>query len=440
MGTSFRPYEPEQSHLFPASPRDWLPEGHLAFFISDTVESLELNAFYERYKGDGRRNQPFDPAMMLKVLLYGYSTGTFSSRRLAAKLEEDVAYRYLAGGCFPAHRTIAEFRQRHLAEFGSLFVQVVRLAREVGLVKLGTLVLDGTKVKANASKHKAMSYERMRKEEERLVKEIKAITTRAAQEDAAEDAEFGPDFRGDELPEELARRESRLAKIRAAKARLEQRQREEDRRSGRGPGDHDKPGRSGPKFKRRFGTPPDKKQDNFTDPDSRIMKTGQGYQQSYNAQAAIEDGTQLIVATGLTQSAADTRELKPLLERVQTNTGRLPKRSLADAGYLSEENLRHLEEVGVTGYVALGREKKDGPRRANPEYPATQRMRRRLRTRRGRAYYRRRKQGERPFGWIKSVLGFASFSLRGVTKAAAEWDLVCLALNLKRLNHMMVWQ
>ena len=440
MGTSFRRYQPEQSHLFPASPRDWLPEGHLAFFISDAIESLDLSAFYRRYDGDGRRNQPFEPAMMLKVLLYGYATGTFSSRKLATKLEEDVAYRYLGGGCFPAHRTIAEFRQRHLGEFRDLFVQVVRLAQEVGLVRLGTLVFDGTKIKANASKHKAMSYERLRKEERRLVREIKAITVRAAKEDAAEDVEFGPDFRGDELPEELARRESRLARIRAAKARLEQRQREEDRRAGREPGDQDKPGKSGPKFKRRFGTPPDNKQDNFTDPDSRIMKTDKGYQQSYNAQAAIEDGTQLVVASGLTQSAADSRELKPLLEQVRATTGGLPKRFLADAGYRSEENLRHLEAVGVTGYVAMGRERKDGPRRADPDHVATERMRRRLQTKRGRAHYRRRKQAERPFGWIKSILGFTSFSLRGANKAAAEWNLVCLALNLKRLNHMMAWQ
>jgi transposase len=439
MGTSFRQYQPDQSNLFPASPRDWLPDGHLAFFISDTVESLDLSTFYGRYEGDGRRNQPFDPVMMLKVLFYGYATGTFSSRKIATKLQEDVAYRYLAGGCFPAHRTIADFRQRHLAEFRDLFVQVVRLAREVGLVKLGTLVVDGTKIKANASKHKAMGYKRMLEEEKRLQKEIEAITARAAEEDAAEDVEFGPDFRGDELPEELARRESRLATIRAAKARLEERQREEDRRAGREPGDNDKPGKSGPPFKRPFGEPPEKKQENFTDPDSRIMKTGGGFQQCYNAQAAVEDGSQVILATTLTQNAADTGELKPVLEQVKANTGELPERSLADAGYRSEENFQYLEEVGVTGYVALGREKKSGATKPNPDHKATERMRRRLRTKKGRAIYQRRKQGERPFGWIKSVLGFRSFSLRGVKRVEAEWDLVCLALNLKRLNHMMAW-
>ena len=438
MGTRFRQYLPDQSNLFPATPRDWLPEDHLAFFISDCVESMDLGAFYCRYEGDGRRNQPFEPRMMLKVLLYGYATGTFSSRKIAAKLHEDVAYRYLSGGCFPAHRTIAEFRQRHLPEFRILFVQMVRLAQEVGLVKLGTLVVDGSKVKANASKHKAMSYGRMRSEERRLVKEIEAITTRAEQEDVAEDEEFGPEFRGDELPEELARRESRLAKIRAAKARLEQRQKEQDERDGRSPGDHNKR-RAGPKFKRRFGVPPDNKQDNFTDPDSRIMKDSNGYQQCYNAQAAVDEQSQLIVATGLTQDASDVRQLEPLVNAVQVNTGGLPKRVLADAGYRSEDNFVYLEQVGVTGYVALGKDNKEKPRQINPELKATRRMKARIKTKTGQARYRRRKLGEPPFGWIKAVLGFRSFTLRGVIKASAEWDLVCLALNLKRLNHMMAW-
>lgn len=438
MGTSFREYLPDQSSLFPANPRDWLPEGHLAFFISDSVESLDLAAFYNRYEGDGRRKQPFEPLMMLKVLLYGYATGTFSSRKISTKLHEDVAYRYLGGGCFPAHRTIAEFRQRHLSEFHDLFVQVVRLSQDVGLMKLGTLVLDGTKIKANASKHKAMSYGRMRSEEKRLKREIRAITARAEEEDALEDEEFGPDFVGDELPEELARRETRLAKIQAAKARLEQRQKEEDRSKGRSPGDHKKP-RKGPPFKRRFGVPPDEKQDNFTDPDSRIMKDKNGFQQCYNAQAAVEEKSQLIVATGLTQSAADVGQLEPLLESVQVNTGKRPQQALADAGYKSEDNFLYLEDTGVTGYVALGKENNRPGCEPKPEHKATRRMKAKLETKRGRARYRRRKLGEPPFGWIKAVLGFRAFSLRGVNKVTSEWDLVCLALNLKRLNHMMAW-
>jgi transposase len=219
MSTSFRPYHPDQSLLLPPSPREWLPEDHLAFFVSDTVDALDLSGFYERYEGDGRRNQPFDPRMMVKLLVYGYATGTFSSRKIAAKLQEDVAFRVLSAGNTPAHRTIAEFRQRHLSEFESLFIQVVQMAGELGLIKLGTIAVDGSKVKANASKRKAMSYGRMEREEKRLQREIRAILQRARKTDIREDVEFGPDFRGDELPEELSRRQSRLAQIQAAKRR-----------------------------------------------------------------------------------------------------------------------------------------------------------------------------------------------------------------------------
>src|SRR4029077_1612985 len=219
MATTFLPSAPDQSLLFPPSPRDWLPDGHLAFFIADTVAALNLQAFYAAYEGDGRRNQPFDPQMMVTVLLYAYATGTFSSRRIARKLEEDVAYRVLAAGNFPAHRTIADFRQEHLAAFGGLFAQVVQIAREAGVVQLGALAVDGSKVKANASKHKAMSYGRMRQGEARLRAQIAALTAQAEATDAAEDAALGPDVRGDELPAELQRREDRLATIAAAKAR-----------------------------------------------------------------------------------------------------------------------------------------------------------------------------------------------------------------------------
>src|ERR1700674_5679615 len=212
MPTTVRPCAPAQSFLFPPSPHDWLPGGQLAFFIADTVAALDLQAFYAPYEGDGRRNQPFDPQMMVTVLLYAYATGTFSSRRIARKLEEDVAYRVLAAGNFPAHRTIAEFRQEHLTAFEALFVQVVQVAREAGVVQLGTLAIDGSKVKANASKHKAMSYGRMRDEERRLREQIAALTAQAEARDAAEDAAHGPDVRGDELPAELQRREARLAK------------------------------------------------------------------------------------------------------------------------------------------------------------------------------------------------------------------------------------
>ncbi len=245
MPTTFRPYQPDQSFLLPPSVKDWLPESHLAYFISETVDRLDLSVFYRRYEGDGRRNCPFDPRMMVKILLYGYATGVRSSRKIAKKLHEDVAFRVLAAGNFPAHRTIAEFRQLHLKEFEALFVQVVQLAQEIGVLKLGTLAIDGSKVKANASKHKAMSYGRMKEEEGRLREEIGKLLEQAAAVDAEEDRLYGEEARGDELPEELRRREDRLAQIEAAQRGLEQRQAAADRAQGRHQGDERKSPRGG---------------------------------------------------------------------------------------------------------------------------------------------------------------------------------------------------
>jgi len=437
MPTTFRPYAPDQSLLFPASPRDWLPEGHLAFFIADTVAALNLDPFYAPYEGDGRRNQPFDPQMLVTVLLYAYATGTFSSRRIARKLEEDVAYRVLAAGNFPAHRTIADFRQQHLAAFEALFVQVVQVAREAGVVQLGTLAIDGSKVQANASKHKAMSYGRMCDEERRLRDEIAALTRQAATTDAAEDATHGPDVRGDELPAELQRREERLAKIAAAKARLEARQADEDRAKGRTP-DDDRKGRGTKPFARDFGVPPDDAQDNFTDPESRIMKTADGYDQCYNGQVAVDAASQVIVATRLTNGAADQTQLVPMVDRVETTLGAAPGAVVADAGYRNEMSFATLEARSVTAYVSLGREGKT-PAALNPEAPATTRMAARLATREGQAQYRRRKAIVEPvLGWIKEILGFRRFSLRGEAKARGEWHLVCLAVNVKRFHRLRV--
>jgi len=434
MPTTFRPCAPDQSLLFPPSPRDWLPEGHLAFFIADTVAALNLASFYAAYEGDGRRNSPFDPQMMVTVLLYAYATGTFSSRRIARKLEEDVAYRVLAAGNCPAHRTIAEFRQQHLAAFEALFVQVVQIAREAGVLRLGALAVDGSKVKANASKHKAMSYGRMCHEDQRLRDEIAALMTQAEAVDAAEDAEHGPDVRGDELPVELQRRETRLAKIAAAKARLEARQAEEDRQKGRTPDDGRKSRRR--PFARDFGVPPDDAQDNFTDPESRIMKTSQGFDQCYNGQIAVDEATQLIVATGLTNCAADQGQLVPVITTAHATLGGAPPEVLADAGYRDEATFQTLETQQITAYISLGREGKPDVT-PNPAQEATQRMAARLTSETGRARYRRRKAIVEPvIGWIKEVLGFRRFSLRGVAKARGEWNVICLAVNLKRLHRI----
>lgn len=333
MSTSCRPYSPDQPQLLPPDPRDWLAEDHLAYFVSDTVNALNLDSFYAPYEGDGRRKQPYEPAMMLKVLIYGYATGVFSSRKIARKLYEDVAFRVLAAGNFPSHRTISEFRRRHLEDFESVFVQILRIAREVGLVKLGTVAIDGSKVKANASRHKAMSYDRMQQEEKRLREEIRGLTQRANQTDEQEDISFGHELSGDELPEEISRRDKRLVAIQAAKARLEARQRDADLKRGRHEGDDKQPKGGGRPFKQAFGVPPEKAQDNFTDPESRIMKTStKGYDQCYNAQIAVDGTAGMIIAADVTQSASDSGQLRPMLDRVRENTKKTPRKVLADAG------------------------------------------------------------------------------------------------------------
>jgi transposase len=437
MPTNYRTYQPEQSFLLPPSLSDWLPENHLAYFISEVVSVLDLSGFYARHEeSDPRGNQPFDPAMMLKVLIYGYASGTFSSRRLAKKLEEDVAFRMLAAGNFPEHRTICDFRKDNLNEFIDLFKQVVQIAMSSGLVKLGRIAIDGTKVKANASRHKAMSYDRMKKEEERLEKEIADLVRQAEQTDRKEDQEYGPENRGDELPEELRRREGRLQKIKEAKKRLEERQAQADRTKGRHEGDGGRPnGKKGRPFKKKFGEPREKDQDNFTDPESRIMKMGNGFEQSYNAQAAVDEANQIIVAVSLTNCAADMAQLIPMIEATKETTGELPQQILADAGYRSEENFERAEEMKLNVIVALGREGKTDTPEVAATNPATLRMKDKLATPEGEAAYRRRKVIVEPvFGWIKNVGGFRQFSLRGQANVTGEWNLVCLATNLRRMS------
>ena len=435
MPTRFRAYQPDQILLMPVRLKDWVPEGHLAHQVSDVVDKLDLSAFYAPYEGDGRRNAPYSPAMLVKVLIYGYATGVFSSRGIARKLEEDVAFRMLAAGNFPKHRTICEFRRRHLRQFQALFLEVVRMSREMGLVRLGTLSIDGTKVRANASKRKAMSYDRMVREEARLKEEIEALTTRAARTDEEEDGRFGKEVRGDELPAELRRREDRLQAIEAAKERLEAAQRRADDGRGRKPG-QDRPTRGGRPYKRGYGEPDPKAQSNFTDPESRIMKTStEGFQQSYNAQTAVDDENQIVVGASVGAGANDVEQLLPMLDAVEETLRAKPEEVLADAGYVSEANLRELEERGIAGYVALGREGKKQAAVDPATRPATDRMKKKLETEAGRARYARRKWlSEAPNGWIKEVLGFRRFSFRGLAKVQAEWNLVCLALNIKRIG------
>ena len=423
----------------PSDLREWLPEGHLAHHVSDLVDGLDLTAFYAPYEGDGRRNAPYEPRMMVKVLIYAYGRrGCF--RRVVSRggWKRTQAFRVLGAGNFPQHRTLSEFRRRHLSDFEELFVEVVRLAQELGLASFGKLSIDGTKVRANASKRKAMSYGRMEEEERRLSGEVKALLATAGDADAADDARLGPEVRGDELPAELRRREERLAAIRAAKERLEAAQRAADDARGRQPGEDRNP-KGGSPYKRSYGEPEGKSQSNFTDPDSGIMKTSsEGFQQCYNAQVAVDGEHQLVVATEVTANASDQGELPLLLDEVSETFGEQPERVLADAGYSNERDLADLETRGIDGYVSLGREGKKARRRDPEKYPATNRMAAKLSTPAGRAAYAERKWlSEAPNGWIKHVLGFRRFSLRGLAKVRGEWNLVCLALNAKRLHALM---
>lgn len=444
MSTSYIAYHPEQLQLLPSALQDWLPQGHLAYFISDTVDSLNLSAFHARYAEGGPRNQPFHPAMMVKVLVYAYATGVFSSRKIARKLHEDVAFRVLGADNFPAHRTIRDFRALHLSEFTELFTQVVRLAREMGLVKLGTIAVDGTKIKANASRHKAMSYGRMQTTEIELKAQIAALVQKAKNTDEAEKNE--PEL---DIPAEIERRQARLVAIAAAKARLEERQRQADTQRARTPDDERKPKdkdgkpKGGKPYQRDFGVPAPKAQDSFTDLESRIMKrAGGGFDYSYNAQTAVDETAHIIVAAEVVNTSSDVQQLPMVLAAVKAHTGKAAQQVLADAGYRSEAVMAELAKTqpDTELVIALGREGKvqAKPRDAQ-RYPHTVAMAAKFQTEQGKSDYRKRKWiAEPPNGWIKSVLGFRQFSMRGLQKAQAEFKLVCMALNLRRMGAMQM--
>ncbi len=438
MPHHFRPYQPEQPLLLPPDLRDWLSEDHLVYTVSELVDALDLSAFYAPYAQQGSGNLPYAPAMMVKILVYGYATGVLSSRRLAQKLEEDVAFRVLAAGNRPQHRTLCEFRRRHRADFGAVLVAVVQLARDLGLASLTTLVPDGTKVRANASKRKAMSYGRMQQEEARLSAEIEKLQAAAEALDAAEDAQHGLDLRGDEVPVALQRRQSRRAAIRAAQAALEARARAEMQADPPAATPADTPGETPEETPAEPPvTPAPKTQYNFTDPESRIMKTSQdGFQQCYNAQIVVDGDSQLIVTTAVSPQASDQGQLPRLLDAVQAHYSHTPTTVLADAGYRNEGDLQDLETRGIDGYVALGRERHTASER-RPQGPATQRMACKLDTPQGHDTYAQRKWlVEAPIGWIKRILGFRQFGMRGLHPVQGEWDLVCLALNVKRLHRL----
>jgi transposase len=426
MAKTFRPYDPDQMLLMPPSLADWVPEDHLARFVRDVVEALDLSTIEEAYTEE-RGYPPYDPRMMVGVLLYAYCTGTYSARKIAAKLVDSVAFRFLAAGNQPDFRTLSEFRRRHGEALAALFIQGLRLCRQAGLVKLGRVAIDGTKIKANASKHKAMSYGRMRTQEAALAQEVRILLRQAEAADREDDQRYGPDRRGDELPAELARRDSRLQKIREAKAALEAEARAQAQAEGRPP---------------ESGTPPDKAQRNFTDPEAKIQKTGDGFIQGYNAQIAVDGGpAQIIVAQHVTPAAPDVQQLVPVVAAITTELRRKPQSVLADAGYWSESNVQALEAKGIEPFIATGRRQHREPAPVAPRgrppagLTAKERMARKLATRRGHAIYARRKAIVEPvFGQIKHARGFRQFLRRGLVRVQQEWALVCLSHNLLKLH------
>ena len=443
--TQFRPYEPNQLLLLPPDMRTWLPEDDLVYFIMDVVRGLELSAIYRDYDQAKGGQPPYDPRMMAGLLLYAYCVGVFSSRKIEKATYHSVPFRVLCADQHPDHDTIAEFRKRHLKALSGLFVQVLRLCQTVGLVKLGHVALDGTKVRANASKHKAMSYGRMEKKARELEEEVARLLSEAEAVDAQEDAVYGKGKRGDELPEELRYKQSRLMKIKEAMQALEQEaqeRREEIRRQQEAKEKEDRD-RKGRNPKEPSGTPDPRAQRNFTDPESGIMKEGAtgSFEQCYNCQTAVDHKAQVIVAATVTQQANDKKQFKPVLEKLKENTGdKKPKKLSADAGFFSEANATYCALEGIDAYLATQKHRHNKPPEPAPrgriprDATVKDRMVRKLLTIKGRCTYALRKQIVEPvFGQIKEVRGFRRFLLRGLEQVRAEWEMICITHNLLKL-------
>jgi len=447
MSKTYRQWNPNQQYLLPPSVQDWLPENDMVYFILDTVNELDLSAITQKYEQEKRGFPPFHPRMMVALLLYSYCRGVFSSRKIMQACQERISFKVIVGDDIPNFRTISDFRKLHLNEVQLLFVQVLRLCQEAGLVKLGHIALDGTKIKANASRHKAMSYGRILKEEKRLTEEIKQLLEKAEAIDEQENNEYGPDRRGDELPEELAHRESRLKRIQEAKKALEakaktaaqevHKQREQENST-----DADKPKR-GRKRKAVSEVPADNKQYNFTDPESGIMKANnKGWDQCGNAQAAVDSEKQIILACDVTSQSNDKQQFEPMLRQAEENVGedRKIKATSADSGYYSESNVKFAKDKNIDAYIATKRIKHSDPVMKTPhgrppkDLTVQEKMTRKLRTKKGRETYSKRKSIVEPvFGQIKQARGFVQFSLRSLEKMRGEWALVCLTHNLLKL-------
>ena len=438
MAKTFKSWDVDQVVLLPPSVQELVPAGHLAHFVRDLVrESLDVSAILKPYTED-RGFPPYDPTMMTALLLYAYSQGVYASRRIAKACEERVDVMAVTARQSPDFRTISDFRKRHLPALAGLFTQVLQLCQQAGLVRLGHVALDGTKIRANASKHKAMSYSRMQTAEPALAAEVAQWLAKAAAGDAHEDAAYGVDRRGDELPAWVMNKQHRVEKIRAAKAALEA------EAQAHAPGKKQttdlplaRPRRGRP-AKNPPGTPHDRAQRNFTDPDSRIMKTQDGFIQGYNAQAVVDAEHQVIVAQGLTNQASDAHQLEPMLAHIKANTGRQARELSADAGYCFEHNLTALNRHHVRGYVATGRQKHGAAsavgRRKTVPRTRVHAMTIRLKRAGYRSRYRLRKQVVEPvFGQIKQARGFRQFLLRGLSQVAGEWSLLCSVHNLLKL-------
>lgn len=488
----FRDWNPDQPFLLPPSLQEWLPEDHPVYMMLDILEEIDVSAIEEKYRRkDSRGTRPYAPKMMVGLLLYGYSVGICSSRKLEKATYEDIPFRVLTAGNHPDHTRIAEFRRKHLDELEDLFLQVFQICQRMGLVELGDVALDGTKVQANASKHKAMSYKRMLQEEERLKEEIQQMLEEAEAVDTEENERFGRDSRGDELPEELGHREDRLEKIQEAKANLEKEakqgraeeaQAKADRAAERAETHESKRERArsktlADKWQRQAdrlreevesltggeplgeetpegmpthrpkcetdGSPKPKAQRNFTDPESRIMEKGGEFLQGYNCQLLVDEANQIIVAQGVVNQSPDNGNFGPMLEKAVRNAGSAPEAVLADSGYWNEEAPEEADELGTEAYIATGRQphgKKEPTCSGNPpeEASAQEIMSYKLRTREGIDRYAKRKGIVEPaIGQIKGPGGFRQFYLRGQEKTRKEWALVCTGHNLRKLYGAM---
>jgi transposase len=436
MTKSFRPWKVNEAWLLPSSVQEFVPAGHPAHLVRDIVaEELDLSPILSAYT-EPRGYPPYHPAMMVALLLYAYSRGVYSSRRIARGCEERLDFQAVTALDRPDFRTVSEFRRRHLAALAGLFVQVLALCRRAGLVGLGQVAVDGTKLRASASKHKAMSYARMCGAEQELAAEVEGWFVQAEGTDAEEDAALGPDRRGDETPAWMRDKRRRLERIRAAKAELEAEARaaEASKPDPGTKGDGSPSRRRGRKPKHPPGVPTPGAQRNFTDPESRIMLGRDGFIQAYNAQAAVDGKAQVILAHRLTNNASDQDALLPLLDAAAANAKGRPAEVSADSGFCSEANLAGLAERGGRGYVATGRAKHPAGGEARRRGPLVSAMRRKLRRAGRRSRYRLRKQVVEPvFGQIKQARGFQQFLLRGVEKVKHEWALICTAHNLTKL-------